>query len=115
METDSRTSVRTSSSTKAECPPTGVWKFFEKGASKSDSYWEGSCSFCERFYSRAKPHTLRAHLANSCKKVPEEWRRHFNYIIVNNLEDVSTDEPLYGMSNTVSPLVKRKKQPNNPI
>ncbi|CAG8827835.1 4464_t:CDS:2, partial [Gigaspora rosea] len=45
---------------------------------------------------------------NSCKKVPEEWRRHFNYIIVNNLEDVSTDEPLYGMSNTVSPLPSKQ-------
>ncbi|CAG8703948.1 36792_t:CDS:2 [Gigaspora margarita] len=82
METDSRTSVKTSSSTKAGCLPTGVWKFFEKGASKSD--------------------------ANSCKKVPKDWRCHFNYIIVNNLEDVPTDEPLYGMSNTVSPLPSKQ-------
>ncbi|CAG8827903.1 18097_t:CDS:2, partial [Gigaspora margarita] len=86
METDSRTSVRTSSSAKAEHLPTGVWKFFKKDVSK----------------------------ANSCKRVPEEWYHHFNYIIVNNLEDVPTDKPLYGMSNTVSPLVKRKKTAKQP-
>ncbi|RIB29002.1 hypothetical protein C2G38_2057812, partial [Gigaspora rosea] len=105
---------RNSSNAKAECPPTGVWKFFEKGASKGDSHWEGSCSFCKRFYPRAKPHTLRAHPANSCKKVPEEWCRHFNFIIVNNLEDVPTDEPLYGILNTATPLVKRKKIAKQP-
>ncbi|CAG8751368.1 16101_t:CDS:2, partial [Gigaspora margarita] len=99
-ETDSRTSVRTSSSAKVGCPPSDVWKFFEKGASKSNSHWEGSCSFCERFYLCAKPYILRVHLANSCKKVPKEWCYHFNYIIVNNLENVPTDEPLYAIKNS---------------
>ncbi|CAG8784594.1 19328_t:CDS:1, partial [Gigaspora rosea] len=107
----SRTSVRTSSSTKAGCLPTGIWKFFKKGASRS---FGRKCSFYERFYPCAKLHTLRAHLANSCKKVLEEWHHHFNYIIVNNLEDVPTNEPLYGMSNTISPLVKTKKTAKQP-
>ncbi|CAG8792710.1 22688_t:CDS:2, partial [Gigaspora rosea] len=70
ISSKSETDSRNSSSAKAGRPPTGVWKFFEKGASK----------------------------ANSCKKVPEEWRYHFNCIIVNNLEDVPTDEPLYSIS-----------------
>ena len=37
---------------------------------------------------------MRAHLANYCEDVPEEWRRHYNYILVNNLNDIPTDEPL---------------------
>ncbi|CAG8490813.1 15938_t:CDS:2 [Cetraspora pellucida] len=79
---------RDSNNSKFGCPQTGVWKFFERGQSKDD-----------------------AHLANSCKKVPKEWRYHFNNIIVNNLEDIPTDEPI---SNASSSLVKQKniaKQP----
>ncbi|CAG8773454.1 3173_t:CDS:2, partial [Racocetra fulgida] len=74
-----------------------------------DGHWEGTCKFCEKFYSRAKPNTLRAHLANSCKNISEEWRRHFNYILVNNLEDIPTDEPLYGMPNSTLSVIKGKK------
>ncbi|CAG8578290.1 20553_t:CDS:1 [Gigaspora rosea] len=96
-ETDS---VSSSNPKSGGCPRTGVWKCFERGASKDDGHWEGTCMYCEKFYPRAKPNTLCAHLANSCKKIPEEWKRHFNYILVNNLEDIPTDEPLYGMPNS---------------
>ncbi|CAG8821642.1 19818_t:CDS:2, partial [Cetraspora pellucida] len=68
------------------CSQTGVWKFFERGQSK-------------------------AHSANSCKKVPKEWLRHFNNIIVNNLEDIPTDEPI---SNASLSLVKQKKIAKQP-
>ncbi|CAG8561617.1 20231_t:CDS:2 [Dentiscutata erythropus] len=89
---DTETDSRNSSNARAGRPPTGVWKFFEKGTSRGDGHWE----------------------ANHCKKVSEEWRCHFNYILVNNLKDIPTDEPLYSMSNTVSPLVKRKKIAKQP-
>ncbi|CAG8639352.1 16633_t:CDS:2 [Dentiscutata heterogama] len=59
------------------------------------------------------PTTLRAHFANSYKNIFEEWKYHFNYILVNNLEDIPTDEPLYGMPNTTSFLVKQKKSKIN--
>ncbi|CAG8822111.1 35054_t:CDS:2, partial [Gigaspora margarita] len=58
-----------SSNSKSGWPLTGVWKHFDRA-------------------------TLYAHFANSCKKVSQEWQRHFNYILVNNLEDIPTDEPL---------------------
>lgn len=75
-------------------PLSGVWKHFDRGESRGDGHWEGTCQYCKKFYPRAKPNYLRAHLANNCRKVPEEWRRHFNYIIVNDLNDIPTDKPL---------------------
>ncbi|CAG8716319.1 5242_t:CDS:2, partial [Gigaspora margarita] len=76
-----------------------------------DGHWEGTCDYCETFYPCAKPQNLQAHLANFCKKVPEEWRHHFNYIIVNNLEDIPTDEPF---SSAILSLVKQKKIAKQP-
>ncbi|CAG8749553.1 11990_t:CDS:2, partial [Cetraspora pellucida] len=67
---------------------TGVWKFFKRGQSKGDGHWEGTCLF-----------------------FPEEWQCHFNNIIVNNLEDIPTDEPI---SNASSSLVKQKKIAKQP-
>ncbi|CAB5209658.1 unnamed protein product [Rhizophagus irregularis] len=73
------------------------WSFgniLNRGESRGDGHWEGTCKYCKKFYPRAKPNALRAHLANNCKDIPEEWRRHFNYILINNLNDVPTDKPL---------------------
>ncbi|CAG8815287.1 7208_t:CDS:2, partial [Cetraspora pellucida] len=79
-----------SNNSKLGCLQTGVWKFFERGQSKGDGYWEGTCSFCEHFYSQAKPQTLQAHLAN---------------------KDIPTDKPI---SNASSSLVKQKKIAKQP-
>ncbi|CAG8838938.1 39354_t:CDS:2, partial [Gigaspora margarita] len=109
--TDTETESRNSNSSKLGRPSTGVWNFFKRGQPKGDGHWEGTCDYCGTFYPHAKPQNLRAHLANNCKKVPEEWRRHFNYIIANNLEDIPTDEPL---SNATSSLFKQKKIAKQP-
>src|SRR6185295_5300067 len=95
--------------TKSGRPQSGVWKHFDRGESKGDGHWEGTCKYCRKFYLRAKPSSLRAHLANNCKDVPEEWRRHFNYILVNNLNDIPTDEPL-NESNIFTLSQKWKKE-----
>ncbi|CAG8842524.1 36261_t:CDS:2, partial [Gigaspora margarita] len=93
---------RNSSNSKPERPQTGGWKFFTRGQSKGDSHWEGTCDYCGTFYPHAKPQNLRAHLANFCKKLPEEF---------NNLEDIPTDEPF---SSATSSLVKQKKIAKQP-
>ncbi|CAB4473899.1 unnamed protein product [Rhizophagus irregularis] len=92
MEKESETHI------KSGRPQSGVWKHFDRGESRGDGHWEGTCKYCKKFYPRAKPNALRAHLANNCKDIPEEWRRHFNYILINNLNDVPTDKPLTGES-----------------
>jgi hypothetical protein len=74
----------------------GVWKHFDRGESRGDGHWKGTCKYCKKFYPRAKPNSLRAHLANNCKDIPEEWRRHFNCILINNLNNIPTDKPLTG-------------------
>src|SRR6266496_836937 len=79
--------------TKIGRPQSGVWKHFVRGESKGVGHWEGTCQYCKKFYPRARPSSLRAHLANYCKNVPEEWRRHFNYILINKLNDIPTEEP----------------------
>ncbi|CAG8840239.1 9285_t:CDS:2, partial [Cetraspora pellucida] len=81
-DADTETESRDFNNSKLGCLQTGVWKFFE-----------------------------RAYLANSCKKVSEEWQCHFNNIIVNNLKDIPTDEPI---SNASSSLVKQKKIAKQP-
>ncbi|CAG8601590.1 29731_t:CDS:2 [Gigaspora margarita] len=58
------------------------------------------------FYSHNKLTTLHTHLANSYKKVSKKWQHHFNYTLVNNLEDIPTDEPIYSVPNTTSSLAK---------
>ena len=95
--------------TKSGRPQSGVWKHFDRGESKGYGHWEGTCQYCKKFYSHAKPSSLRAHLANNCKDVPEEWRRHFNYILVNNLNDLPTDDPL-NESNIFTLTQKWKKE-----
>src|ERR1700733_1511237 len=80
--------------TKSGRPQSGVWNHFDRGESKGNGHWEGTCQYCKKFYPRAKPNILRAHLANNCKNISDEWCRHFNYIIVNNLNDIPTDTPL---------------------
>lgn len=80
--------------TKSGCPQSGVWKHFDRGESRGGGYWEGTCKYCKKFYPHAKPNALHAHLSNSCKDIPEEWHHHFNYILINNLNDITTDKPL---------------------
>ncbi|CAG8680763.1 3982_t:CDS:1, partial [Dentiscutata heterogama] len=106
---DTETDSRNLNNPKSEHPLTEVWKYFERDEPKGDGHWEGTCMYCKKFYSCAKPTTLRAHLANSCKNISEEWKHYFNYILVNNLKDIPTNEPLYDMPNTTSFLVKQKK------
>ena len=90
-------------------PLSGVWKHFDRGESRGEGHWEGTCQYCKKFYPHAKPNYLRAHLANNCKKVPEEWRHHFNYILVNDLNDIPTDKPLTSESDITQDWEKPAK------
>src|SRR5688572_26337258 len=93
-DTESEKENENETHTKPGRPQSGIWKHFDRGESKGDGHWEGTCQYCKKFYPCAKPNSLRAHIANNCENVPEEWRRHYNYILVNNLNDIPTDEPL---------------------
>ncbi|RGB31935.1 hypothetical protein C1646_670542 [Rhizophagus diaphanus] len=98
----------------------GIWKYLDRSESKGDGHWEGTCQYCEKFYPHAKPNLLYAHLANNCNNVPEEWRHYFNYILINNLNDIPTDKPLNESNIIVNLSQKWKKakaainQPDQP-
>jgi hypothetical protein len=96
--TESEKEKESETNTKLGRPRSGVWKHFDRGESRGNGHWEGTCQYCQKFYPHAKPSSLCAHLANNCNDIPEEWRRHFNYILVNNLNDIPTDKPLTGES-----------------
>ncbi|CAG8616862.1 9529_t:CDS:2, partial [Scutellospora calospora] len=85
-----------SSNSKIECLQTDVWKYFKRGQSRGNGHWEGTCKFCEKFYPYAKLQTLHTHLANSCKKVPEELE-------VNQLEELAKVYQFY-LSNLIEQL-----------
>ena len=57
---------------KAGCPQSGVWKHFDRGKSRGDGHWEGTCKYCKKFYPQVKPSSLHVHLANYCEDVPKE-------------------------------------------
>jgi hypothetical protein len=103
--------------TKLGRPQSGIWKHFDRGESKGSGHWEGTCRYCKKFYPRAKPSSLRAHLVNNCKNVPEEWRRHFHYILINNLNDIPTDEPINELNISEATLSQKwkKEVANQPV
>ncbi|GBC49434.2 ribonuclease H-like domain-containing protein [Rhizophagus irregularis DAOM 181602=DAOM 197198] len=77
MEKESETHI------KSGRPQSGVWKYFDRGESKGDGHWKGTCKYCKKFYPCAKPNALYAHLVNNCKDISKD-----------NLNDISIDKPL---------------------
>jgi hypothetical protein len=80
--------------TKSGRPQSKVWKHFDREESRGNRHWEGTCKYCKKFYSRVKPNSLHAHLANNCKDISEEWRHHFNCILISVLKKIRFNSDL---------------------
>src|SRR6266542_6156818 len=62
---------------------TDIWKYIRRGSSCGNGYYGETCKFCNKNWTRTKPSSLRAHIANHCtdKDLPGEVRSHFIRIV----------------------------------
>lgn len=61
---------------------TEVWNgHMMKGAQKSRGHYAATCSYCNIHWKEGKPHILREHLANHCKKCPQSVSLDFARIV----------------------------------
>src|SRR6266498_3656708 len=65
-------------------PFTDIWKYIKRGSSCGNGHYGGICKFCNKNWIRAKPSSLRVHIANHCtgKDLLGEVRSHFITILV---------------------------------
>lgn len=77
-------------------PPSDVWcNHMIQGKMQSRGHYSATCSYCWQYWRQGRPQVLRAHLANHCKKCPDNVSLHFAKIVGKNFakeEEESADE-----------------------
>jgi hypothetical protein len=61
---------------------TSVWNHITKGKEVSRGHYEGTCNYCNLFWSIAKPFYVRTHLASHCNKCPESVSLEFSRLLL---------------------------------
>ncbi|CAI2190699.1 19861_t:CDS:1, partial [Funneliformis geosporum] len=63
-----------------------VWEHFIQGKEHSTrGHYEGTCKYCNKFWTDARPNILRAHLASHCSKCPNNVSLEFARIVAQDL------------------------------
>jgi hypothetical protein len=76
---------------------TEIWNsHMIKGAQKSRGHYAATCSYCNTHWKEEKPHILREHIANHCKKCPKDVSLEFARLVgkeiaENEREEVESD------------------------
>lgn len=74
-------------------PPSDVWdKHMIQGAKQSRGHYSATCSYCQQYWRQGKPQVLRAHLANHCKKCPDNVSSYYAKIVGKSLGEEETEE-----------------------
>ncbi|CAB5293421.1 unnamed protein product [Rhizophagus irregularis] len=77
-------------------PPSDVWcNHMIQGNMQSRGHYSATCSYCRQYWRQGRPQVLSAHLANHCKKCPDDVSLYFAKIVRKNLakeEEESADE-----------------------
>ncbi|CAB4444471.1 unnamed protein product [Rhizophagus irregularis] len=60
-----------------------------RGKSRGNGHYEATCSFCNKKWSRGKPASLRAHIANHCTatNIPANVQSYFIQVVANENEN----------------------------
>lgn len=93
-------------------PFSEVWdSHMIKGAQTTRGHYSATCSYCNAYWKHGKPHVLREHLANHCKKCPQEVSIFFARIVGKKKgeEDINDEE---STSDVDEPQNKRQKRNN---
>ncbi|CAB5180156.1 unnamed protein product [Rhizophagus irregularis] len=76
--------------------PSDVWcNHMIQGNMQSRGHYSATCSYCRQYWRQGRPQVLSAHLANHCKKCPDDVSLYFAKIVGKNLakeEEESADE-----------------------
>ena len=66
-------------------PFTNTWDHFKRLKKLGGGHYSGSCNYCGKYWSRAKPKLLRVYLANHCNgsTLPYDLKMAFTRIIAN--------------------------------
>ncbi|CAB4444994.1 unnamed protein product [Rhizophagus irregularis] len=72
---------------------TEVWNgHMIKGVQKTRGHYAATCSYCNFYWKDGKPHVLREHLANHCRKCPQEVSLQFAKIVGNEIAENEEDD-----------------------
>jgi hypothetical protein len=77
-----------------------------KGAQVSRGHYAAVCSYCNCVWKPGKPHSLREHLANTCKKCPQEVSLYFAKIVGKQMGEADYIE---SASDSEEPPNKKQK------
>ncbi|POG66160.1 hypothetical protein GLOIN_2v1780924 [Rhizophagus irregularis DAOM 181602=DAOM 197198] len=68
---------------------TDIWQYIKRGKSRGNDHYEATCSFCNKKWSRGKPASLRAHIANHCTatNISADVRSYFIQVVANENEN----------------------------
>lgn len=99
-------------------PFTDIWKYIKRGKSRGNGHYEGTCNFCGKKWSRGKPASLRAHIANHCTgtNIPADVKSYFIKIVANENEkkrEYSSDSESESNQNTKRQKTAKNKKSKN--
>ena len=96
------------SSNKSGRPFSEIWDgHMIKGPQVSRGHYSAKCSYCNISWKQGKPHVLREHLANHCKRCPRDVSLHFAKIVGKKMGEGDDDE---SASDLEEPPHKRQRQ-----
>ncbi|GES75999.1 ribonuclease H-like domain-containing protein [Rhizophagus clarus] len=87
---------------------TEVWNgHMIKGVQRTRGHYAAICSYCNFYWKDGKPHVLREHLANHCRKCPQEVSLQFAKIVGNEIAENEEDDE------SDSELITKKQRLND--
>ena len=95
---------------KSGCPFSEVWDgHMIKGAQTTRGHYSATCSYCHTNWKHGKPHVLREHLANHCKKCPQDVSMFFARIVGRKKGEAYEEE---STTDVDEPQNKKQKRNN---
>ena len=93
-------------------PFSDVWdKHMKKGQQVSRGHYSATCNYCNFSWKHGKPQILREHLANYCKKCPQDVSLYYANIVGKKIGEATNVKNI--SSDSESELPNKKKQKLN--
>ena len=73
--------MSTSEHNKSGRPLSDIWEHMIQGDKQSRGHYSATCNFCQQFWKQGKPHVLREHLANHCKKCSSDVSSYYAKVV----------------------------------
>ena len=90
-------------------PFSNIWKHMTKGVKQSKGHYSATYNYCKNFWKHGRPAILREHLANVCKKCPNDIVLYYANLVGKVVAD-NAGEGENSDSDTKGPLTKKARQ-----